>query len=148
MAAVLLHIAIKARAPPALPNTSRSSPQPLLPPLSLPNIRIMLNQLFLLFSFASVMTGFSSLSSVALCFTQVVPFDLALSIGLGLSTVFLLGSTVSGFDISLTVRDYLNLRKAAKNGGAGGANAADPESNVIRVKLESSHKMSDKGNFA
>ncbi|WYZ38197.1 hypothetical protein EsH8_III_000111 [Colletotrichum jinshuiense] len=148
LAAVLLHIAIKARAPPALPNTSRSSPQPLLPPLSLPNIRIMLNQLFLLFSFASVMTGFSSLSSVALCFTQVVPFDLALSIGLGISTVFLLGSTVSGFDISLTVRDYLNLRKAAKNGGAGGANAADPESNVIRVKLESSHKMSDKGNFA
>ncbi|KAL0943232.1 uncharacterized protein CTRU02_201118 [Colletotrichum truncatum] len=117
--AFLMHLAIKARAPPQLPNTSRSPPTP-MPLLSLPSIRVYVNQLFLILSFASVMTGFADLSSVALCFTQVVPFDLALTLGFGLSTLFVLGSTVSGLDISLNLRAI--YRKArGKDGDSAGA---------------------------
>ncbi|KAH0440705.1 hypothetical protein CcaCcLH18_02375 [Colletotrichum camelliae] len=112
--AFLLHLAIKARAPPPLPN-ARTPPIPLT---ALPNIRVYVNQLFLILSFASVITGFADLSSVALCFTQVVPFDLALMLGFGLSTVFVLGSSVSGLDIALTFRDFLKRRKGGNNIGA------------------------------
>ncbi|KAI8164874.1 hypothetical protein KHU50_007188 [Colletotrichum sp. SAR 10_65] len=112
--AFLLHLAIKARAPPPLPN-ARTPPIPLT---ALPNIRVYVNQLFLILSFASVISGFADLSSVALCFTQVVPFDLALMLGFGLSTVFVLGSSISGLDIALTFRDFLKRRKGEKDIGA------------------------------
>ncbi|KAF9877187.1 hypothetical protein CkaCkLH20_05453 [Colletotrichum karsti] len=114
--ALLLHLAIKARAPPPLPNTSR--PAPAIPLTALPNIRVYVNQLFLVLSFASVISGFADLSSVALCFTQVVPFDLALMLGFGLSTVFVLGSTVSGLDIALTFRAAFKRRKGDASAGA------------------------------
>ncbi|KAJ5019191.1 hypothetical protein K4K57_001736 [Colletotrichum sp. SAR 10_99] len=112
--AFLLHLAIKARAPPPLPN-ARTPPIPLT---ALPNIRVYVNQLFLILSFASVISGFADLSSVALCFTQVIPFDLALMLGFGLSTVFVLGSSISGLDIALTFRDFLKRRKGEKDIGA------------------------------
>ncbi|KAK6212058.1 cytochrome b b6 petb-like protein [Colletotrichum tabaci] len=120
LGAFLLHLAIKARAPPQLPNSSRSPAPAPMPLLSLPNIRVMANQLFLIMSFASVITGFSSLSSVALCFTQVVPFDLALVIGFSLFTVFVLGWSISGLDIALVVRDFWLRRKGAKVDGEKG----------------------------
>ncbi|OLN89059.1 hypothetical protein CCHL11_06045 [Colletotrichum chlorophyti] len=120
LAAVLMHLAIKARAPPQLPN-SRSSPAPPAPLLGLSNIRVLLNQLFLILAFVSVVTGFADLSAVALCFTQIIPFDIALVIGFGLSTVFVLGSSISGLDISLTIRDFLRHRKASKGGSSAGS---------------------------
>lgn len=146
-----MHLAIKARAPPPLPTSRGSPPPPALPPLSLPNIRVYVNQLFLVLSFASVMTGFSDLSSVALCFTQVVPFDLALTLGFGLSTVFVLGSTVSGLDIALMVRDFLRRRKAARGGGGGVASEKAVESGkggVMQAKTGRRMVSDEKGNFA
>lgn len=149
MAAFLMHLAIKARAPPGLPNTSRSGPTPPAPLLSLPNIRVMINQLFLILSFASVITGFADLSSVALCFTQVVPFDLALVIGFSLSTVFVLGSTVSGLDIALTVRDFLRHRKALKGGDKANAAASDTErGGAMQGKILQPTMVDEKGAFA
>lgn len=144
-----MHLAIKARAPPGLPNTSRSGPPPPAPLLSLPNIRVMVNQLFLILSFASVITGFADLSSVALCFTQVVPFDLALVIGFSLSTVFVLGSTVSGLDIALTVRDFLRHRKALKGGDKAIAAASDTErGGFMQGKILQPAMVDEKGAFA
>ncbi|KAK1472526.1 hypothetical protein CTAM01_16367 [Colletotrichum tamarilloi] len=149
LAAFLMHLAIKARAPPGLPHTSRSGPTPPAPLLSLPNIRVMVNQLFLILSFASVITGFADLSSVALCFTQVVPFDLALVIGFSLSTVFVLGSTVSGLDIALTVRDFLRYRKTLK--GDDKTNAAErgvERGGVMQSKILQPTMVDEKGAFA
>ncbi|KAJ0162491.1 hypothetical protein CTA2_4470 [Colletotrichum tanaceti] len=123
LVALFLHLVVKARAPPQTPDSS-GSPAPAPAPmrlLSLPNIRVMVNQLFLIMSFASVVTGFSSLSSVALCFTQVVPFDLALVIGFSLFTVFGLGWSISGLDIALVVRDAWRRRKGAKAASSGAA---------------------------
>ncbi|KAF4780206.1 hypothetical protein HER10_EVM0010179 [Colletotrichum scovillei] len=149
LAAFLMHLAIKARAPPGLPNTSRSGPTPPAPPLSLPIIRVMVNQLFLILSFASVITGFADLSSVALCFTQVVPFDLALVIGFSLSTVFVLGSTVSGLDIALTVRVFLRHRKALKGSDKAIAAASDTErGGVMQGKILQPAMVDEKGAFA
>ncbi|KAK1573243.1 uncharacterized protein LY79DRAFT_526136 [Colletotrichum navitas] len=118
LGAVLLHLAVKARAPPELPRSTGSTPPP-LPLMSLPNIRLLVNQLFLALSFASVITGFTDLSSVALCFTQIVPFDVALVVGFGLSTVFVLGSSISGLDLALTVRDIMKRRKGGPAGSSG-----------------------------
>ncbi|UQC81717.1 uncharacterized protein CLUP02_07203 [Colletotrichum lupini] len=149
LAAFLMHLAIKARAPPGLPHTSRSGPTPPAPLLSLPNIRVMVNQLFLILSFASVITGFADLSSVALCFTQVVPFDLALVIGFSLSTVFVLGSTVSGLDIALTGRDFLRYKKTLKGGDK--TNAAErgvERGGVMQSKILQPTMVDEKGAFA
>ncbi|KAK1671268.1 hypothetical protein BDP55DRAFT_753042 [Colletotrichum godetiae] len=149
LAAFLMHLAIKARAPPQLPNTSRSGPTPPAPLLSLPNIRVMVNQLFLVLSFASVITGFADLSSVALCFTQIIPFDLALVIGFSLSTVFVLGSTVSGFDIALTARDFLRHRKALKGGDKTNAAERGAErGGVMQGKISQPTRVDEKGAFA
>ncbi|KAL2882101.1 hypothetical protein SGCOL_002363 [Colletotrichum sp. CLE4] len=149
LAAFLMHLAIKARAPPQLPNTSRSGPTPPAPLLSLPNIRVMVNQLFLILSFASVITGFADLSSVALCFTQIIPFDLALVIGFSLSTVFVLGSTVSGLDIALTARDFLRHRKALKGGDKTNAAERGAErGGVMQGKISQPTRVDEKGAFA
>ncbi|KAK1983046.1 hypothetical protein LZ30DRAFT_18721 [Colletotrichum cereale] len=146
LGAVLLHLAVKARTPPQLPRPARSPPPP-LPLMSLPNIRLVVNQLFLVLSFASVITGFTDLSSVALCFTQIVPFDLALVIGFGLSTVFVLGSSISGLDIALTVRDFMKQRKG---GQATSAGAAESGGGVLQGKISAPKIMesnNEKGNF-
>ncbi|KAK2001035.1 hypothetical protein LX36DRAFT_602036 [Colletotrichum falcatum] len=131
LGAVVLHFAVKARAPPPLPRSTGSLPPP-LPLTSLPNIRLMVNQLFLALSFASVITGFTDLSSVALCFTQIVPFDVALVVGFSLSTVFVLGSSISGLDLALTVRDIMQRRKG---GQAGSSGAAERGGGVLQGKI-------------
>ncbi|KAK1637918.1 hypothetical protein BDP81DRAFT_460531 [Colletotrichum phormii] len=149
LAAFLMHLAIKARAPPQLPNTSRSGPTPPALLLSLPNIRVMVNQLLLILSFASVITGFADLSSVALCFTQIVPFDLALVIGFSLSTVFVSGSTVSGLDIALTVQDFLRHRKGLKGGDKTNAAERGAErGGVMQGKISQPTMVDEKGAFA
>lgn len=85
--------------------------------LSLPNIRATVNQLFLFLATLSVTSGFKDLSSVALCFTQVVPFDIAIGVGFGLSTIFVLGSSIMGIDMYLVFRDARQRKKALKNKG-------------------------------
>ncbi|EFQ34927.1 hypothetical protein CGRA01v4_04147 [Colletotrichum graminicola] len=146
LGAVLLHLVVKARAPPELPRSTGSPPPP-LPLTSLPNIRLMVNQLFLALSFASVITGFAGLSSVALCFTQIVPFDLALVIGFGLSTVFVLGSSISGLDLALTVRDIMKRRKGGTAGSSEAVERGDGglQGKISAPKIVESNK--EKGNF-
>ncbi|KAK2040602.1 hypothetical protein LZ31DRAFT_578199 [Colletotrichum somersetense] len=148
LGAVLLHLAVKARAPPQLPKSTGPPPPP-LPLTSLPNIRLMVNQLFLALSFASVITGFTDLSSVALCFTQIVPFDVAIVAGFGLSTVFVLGSSISGLDLTLTVRDIMQRRKGGK-GGQAGSSGATVESGVWGGKISAPkvvESVKEKGNY-
>ncbi|KAK2015096.1 hypothetical protein LZ32DRAFT_580611 [Colletotrichum eremochloae] len=145
LGAVLLHLVVKARAPPQLPRSTRSPPPP-LPLMSLPNIRLLVNQLFLALSFACIITGFADLSSVALCFTQIVPFDLALLIGFSLSTVFVFGSLVSGLDLSLIVRDIIKRRKGGRAGSPGSAERAG---GVMQGKISAPKVMEsdEKGKF-
>ncbi|KAM0326706.1 hypothetical protein ACHAQA_006579 [Verticillium albo-atrum] len=111
IAAVALHILVKVKAPPQM--VGDRFPQGLL---SLPNIRNFINQIFLFLALASAMTGFADLSSVALCLTQIIPFDIALSVGFGLSTAFALGSSIVGLDAYLMFRDVRRKKKALKNG--------------------------------
>ncbi|GKT41285.1 uncharacterized protein ColSpa_01467 [Colletotrichum spaethianum] len=143
LGAFLLHLAVKARAPPVPANSSRAPPPPTS--LGLPGIRVIVNQLFLALSFLCVITGFADLSSVALCFTQIVPFDLSLVVGFSLSTVFVLGSSISGLDISLNVRDYLRRRKAGQASSAGAAERGG----VLQGKISAPKAVQDeKDNFA
>lgn len=90
---------------------------PAVGPFSLASIRSAVNQLFLLLATLSTTTGFKDLSSVALCFTQVVPFDIAIGIGFGISTVFVVGSSIMGVDMYLVFRDARMRKKALKNKG-------------------------------
>lgn len=48
-------------------------------------IRVVVNQLFLILSVVTSLLGFGSLSSVALCIPQVLPFAMTVSFGFGLA---------------------------------------------------------------
>ncbi|EEY22315.1 conserved hypothetical protein [Verticillium alfalfae VaMs.102] len=124
IAAVALHILVMVRSPPQ--SIGERLPQGLL---SLPNVRNIVNQVFLFLAVASAMTGFADLSSVALCLTQIIPFDIALSVGFGLSTPFALGSSVIGLEAYLTFREARMKKKALKNGSKN--------EEVVIVKLAS-----------
>ncbi|KAH7376786.1 hypothetical protein B0T11DRAFT_324654 [Plectosphaerella cucumerina] len=102
--------------------------------LSLPNIRATVNQLFLFLATLSVTSGFKDLSSVALCFTQVVPFDIAIGIGFGLSTIFVLGSSIMGIDMYLVFRDARQRKKALKNKGKQIEKVAMDEESLERLE--------------
>ncbi|KAL9945363.1 hypothetical protein D7B24_008263 [Verticillium nonalfalfae] len=124
IAAVALHILVMVRSPPQ--SIGERLPQGLL---SLPNVRNIVNQVFLFLAVASAMTGFADLSSVALCLTQIIPFDIALSVGFGLSTPFALGSSTIGLEAYLTFREARMKKKALKNGSKN--------EEVVIVKLAS-----------
>ncbi|KAG7123993.1 hypothetical protein HYQ45_012429 [Verticillium longisporum] len=109
IAAVALHILVKVRSPPQ--SIGERLPQGLL---SLPNARNIVNQVFLFLAVASAMTGFADLSSVALCLTQTILFDIALSVGFGLSTPFALGSSSIGLEAYLIFREARMKKKALK----------------------------------
>jgi predicted RND superfamily exporter protein len=81
-----------------------------------PKVRTAVNQLFLALSSASALTGFNGLSFASFCFTQVVPFELAIAIGFGLSTVYVIGSAISGLEIYLDFRDSRKRKKVATKG--------------------------------
>jgi hypothetical protein len=74
-------------------------------------VRHIVNQLFLTLSVASCLQGFASLSSVTLCFTQVIPFNLAVSIGFGLAGIFTLGAAITGLDMLLFIRAWRRKQK-------------------------------------
>ncbi|RXG41401.1 hypothetical protein VDGE_08090 [Verticillium dahliae] len=123
--AVALHIFVKVISPPQ--SIRDHLPQGLF---SLPNVRGIVNQLFLFLAVASAMTGFADLSSVALCLTQIIPFDIALSVGFGLSTPFALGSSIIGLEAYLSFREARMKKKALKNGSKN-------KEEVVIVKLAS-----------
>lgn len=123
--AVALHIFVKVISPPQ--SIRDHLPQGLF---SLPNVRGIVNQLFLFLAVASAMTGSADLSSVALCLTQIIPFDIALSVGFGLSTPFALGSSIIGLEAYLSFREARMKKKALKNGSKN-------KEEVVIVKLAS-----------
>ncbi|KAM0271173.1 hypothetical protein ACHAQH_009157 [Verticillium albo-atrum] len=112
IAAVALHVVVKVKAPPQF--VADRLPQGFL---SLRNIGNIVNQIFLFLALASVMTGFTDLSSVALCLTQIIPFNIALSVGFGLSTAFALASSIIGLEVFLIFREARMKKKSLKNGG-------------------------------
>ncbi|KAM3505475.1 hypothetical protein MY10362_002924 [Beauveria mimosiformis] len=60
------------------------------------------NQILLALLLPTAVTGFADLSSVTLCLTRsVVPFELAVSLGMGLVFVFALGQFMSGIELFL-----------------------------------------------
>ncbi|CRK14653.1 hypothetical protein BN1723_010433 [Verticillium longisporum] len=120
--AVALHIFVKVISPPQ--SIRDHLPQGLF------SLRGIVNQLFLFLAAASAMTGFADLSSVALCLTQIIPFEIALSVGFGLSTPFALGSSIIGLEAYLSFREARMKKKALKNGSKN-------KEEVVIVKLAS-----------
>ncbi|PMB73131.1 hypothetical protein BM221_000551 [Beauveria bassiana] len=60
------------------------------------------NQILLALLLPTVITGFADLSSVTLCLTRaVLPFELAVALGMGLMSVFALGQFMSGIELFL-----------------------------------------------
>ncbi|KGQ08851.1 hypothetical protein BBAD15_g5821 [Beauveria bassiana D1-5] len=60
------------------------------------------NQILLALLLPTVVTGFADLSSVTLCLTRaVLPFELAVALGMGLMSVFALGQFMSGIELFL-----------------------------------------------
>lgn len=97
--AVALHYIVKVRA--AEDGVSIATPFKVT---DLRNIRTVVNQLLLLMSVATAMTGFADLSAISLCFTYIIPLQTAVTIGFALAGAFVLGSALSGLDIMLAVR--------------------------------------------
>ncbi|KAI1334475.1 hypothetical protein F5Y15DRAFT_290497 [Xylariaceae sp. FL0016] len=105
--AIALHCLVKARPTDDAPA-----------PLRLAAARNITNQLLLLFAALSSMTGFADLSSIAICLTQLIPFELALSLGFGLSSVFTMASAVCSLDGYLVYRDRRKRRLSIEKRGS------------------------------
>ncbi|KAH8680829.1 hypothetical protein BX600DRAFT_428808 [Xylariales sp. PMI_506] len=102
-AAVGLHYAAKLfGAPPGEPSTL------------VQKVRVVNNQIFPVAVTAATFSGFSDLSSISLCVPNVIPFELALSVGFGLSSLFIVGTSVSQLEIYLKRRAAKKLKKLAK----------------------------------
>jgi hypothetical protein len=109
---VVLHLLLKVRGFGGIPPDLGQDQPPA--PAKIHTVRDIVNQIFLALSAAASLQGFASLSSVSLCFTQIVPFDVAVMIGFGLSGAFVLGSAVSGLDLFLLVREAMQRQSRAK----------------------------------
>ncbi|KAI0016884.1 hypothetical protein F4780DRAFT_634880 [Xylariomycetidae sp. FL0641] len=81
-------------------------------PSQLHTVRNVVNQLFLLLSVVATLTGFADLSKISICFTQLVPFELSVSLGFGLANVVAVASAVCGLDGYLAFRE----RRGKKSG--------------------------------
>jgi hypothetical protein len=109
LAAVGLHLAVKVFGPP-----------PTGPPTLTQQARTYNNQLLLILVSAAALTGFTDLGSIAVSLTQVVPFELALSIGFGLASIYTIGSTITQLDGYLELRDARLRKKGIATGGSVG----------------------------
>ncbi|KAM3504354.1 hypothetical protein MY11210_008386 [Beauveria gryllotalpidicola] len=84
------------------------------------------NQILLALLLPTAVTGFADLSSVTLCLTRsVVPFELAVSLGMGLVFVFALGQFMSGIELFLVFmakrterRQMLTVKEEAVDGSS------------------------------
>lgn len=81
--------------------------------LDLRTIRTIINQVLLTLSIITAMTGFSDVSSITMCATQVISFETIITVGFGLAGTFTLGSAISGLDLTLSIRECRNWKKAA-----------------------------------
>lgn len=101
-----LHVAVKVYAP----------PPPSGPPTLTQHARTINNQVLLILVSSATLTGFTDLGKIAMSLTQVVPLELALSIGFGLASVYTIGGTITQFDGYLEFREA-RLRKKALTSG-------------------------------
>jgi len=69
------------------------------------------NQVFLLLAAATSLTGFGDLSKVSVCLTHILSFETTLSLGFSLSTLFTLGSAITGLDLLIKFIDARNAKK-------------------------------------
>jgi hypothetical protein len=88
--------------------------------VTLPRIRVALNQIFLAISGLSSILGFSALSNITLCIAQTVAFALAVSLGFGLATIFILGMAISSLDVYVRIRDFRNISSNKRGRGMRG----------------------------
>lgn len=79
------------------------------------------NQFLLALAAATSLTGFIDLSKIAVCLTQVVPFELAMAIGFGLASIYAVGSTITQFAVYLELRSA-RTKKKQMNQGAKASN--------------------------
>jgi hypothetical protein len=108
-----LYVLVKLRMPPkTTPAKSIDDPALAAQIAKLNQIRLGVNQLLLFLVAATSITGFGDLSSVALCFTAVVPFEVAIGTGFGLSSTFVIGSAVSMLEVYM----LWHQKKMAKKG--------------------------------
>lgn len=92
--AVSLHVFVK----------TRGASDPLPTWTKLQTGRAVVNHVLLLLAVATSMTGFVDLSTVSLCFTQILSMETSVMIGFGLAGPFTLGSGLAGLDAYLAWR--------------------------------------------
>jgi len=77
----------------------------------LETVRTVVNHVFLVLAVVAAITGFLDLSTISLCFTQIIPMELGVLIGFGLAGVFTMGLSTSCLDF------YLSWRSRRKGQG-------------------------------
>lgn len=100
MGAIILHYFVKVLAA----EDGVSMPMP-FNITDLRTIRTMMNQVLLVMSVTTAITGFADLSAISLCFTYLISLQTAVTIGFSLAGVCVFGSVFSGLDILLSIRD-------------------------------------------
>lgn len=74
-------------------------------------LRTLVNQGALFLILPAVITGFSDLASVALCFTRVIPFEAGIGFAAGLTFVYTMASALTGVTMYLHSKDTRNAKK-------------------------------------
>ncbi|KAH9435252.1 hypothetical protein MCOR02_004201 [Pyricularia oryzae] len=83
-------------------------------------IRAITNQLFQTLAVTTILSGFGQISGVALCATQIVPFEFALSIGFAFASISSIGMMLNWLDFYMAWR-ISRIPKAMKTPDASGS---------------------------
>ena len=111
--ALVLHVIFRRRLSLAEPQVAEKGTAVVASGDRLSTVRMAVNQLFLVFIGVTSILGFTSLSSVSICATSVVPLDLAVLLALVFFGAFILGSAASIVEAAVIFRDW--RRKAKSN---------------------------------
>lgn len=98
-------------------------------------IRTILGQAVLMLSLPVVITGFSDLSSVALCATRVLPFEAGIAFASGLTFLYTIATAISGLTIFLTTKD-INSKDQSMTDNEKWGNEAQKGSNMQQSFME------------
>jgi hypothetical protein len=89
-------------------------------PTTIQKVRTYNNQALLGLATLATTTGFTDLSKIAVCLTQVVPFEAAIGIGFGLANTYVVGSAIPQFEMYLAFRRARAMKKQMRQGAALG----------------------------
>ncbi|KAI1854060.1 hypothetical protein JX266_001201 [Neoarthrinium moseri] len=111
LAAVGLHYAVRLFGSP-----------PGQPPTTMQRVRTYNNQVLLILTIATSLSGFGDLSKITVCLTRIVSLEMAIAAGFGLSSVYTIGSTITQLDLFLEFRDARMRKKGlmGRNEGSVG----------------------------